>query len=181
MVITRTTSLRHTPTAILLLPVYVQSIFFLFMLTPKYEWEDTESTSGSHRKSKEGGVSLSEHFQHTVAISGEVSDDLIDAEFSSQPATVNQSSTWSEVAGTKSWHTSTVASSSGHDNRFGRPGSTSVTGSLHSFNSDIAERSQSGRDDIEMRNGFAKIRAQVSRTSSLKKNIAGFATISKPS
>ena len=136
------------------------------MLISKGDWEDIESTNGSRRKHEGGGINLSNHFQQAMSVSGEASDTLIDSEFSFKPADGAQSGTVSEVADTKSWHTGTAASSSARSSfdpsRYGKPGTRSTSGSMHSFNSSIAERSQSGYDDIEMRNGFAKVRAYVS-------------------
>ncbi|KAF2629826.1 hypothetical protein BU25DRAFT_364158 [Macroventuria anomochaeta] len=127
------------------------------------DWEDTESTDGGRRRHEGGGIDLSEHFQHALSVSGEVSDTLIDSEFSYKPANDTKPGTWSEVAGTKSWHTGTETASSvrsGFDpNRYGRPGARSVSDSVHSFNSSIAERSQSDSGQVEMKGNFAKIKA----------------------
>lgn len=104
-----------------------------------------------------------------MSVSGEVSDTLIDSEFSYKPADDNKSGSWSEVAGTKSWRTGTVTASSSRSittNGYGRPNTGSVSGSVHSFNSSIAERSHFASEQIEMRNGFAKVRACVCTRSS---------------
>ena len=144
--------------------IAASTVFFL--LTTKGEWEDTESTDGSRRRHEGGGIDLSDRFQQAVSVSGEVSDTLIDSEFSYKTANATKPGTWSEVAGTRSWHTGTATASSTRSdfdpNRYGRPETRSVSGSVHSFNSSIAERSQSGSDHIEMRNSFAKVKAYVS-------------------
>ncbi|KAH6618575.1 Stc1 domain-containing protein [Boeremia exigua] len=127
------------------------------------EWQDLASTDGSRHRHEGGGINLSEQFQRSMSFSGQVTDTLIDSEFSLGPA---ETATWSDVARTQSWHTDTARSSSartGFDpNRYGRPGTQSGSGSMHSFDSSIAERSQSCSDRVEMRNGFAKIKAYVS-------------------
>lgn len=101
-----------------------------------------------------------------MSTNGEVSDTLIDSEFSYKPANDATPGTWSQVAGTKSWHTGTATASSTHSgfdpNRYGRPGARSVSGSVHSFNSSVAERSQYSSHQGERTNGFAKIKAYVS-------------------
>ncbi|KAJ4994413.1 hypothetical protein SVAN01_00242 [Stagonosporopsis vannaccii] len=126
------------------------------------DYEDIKSNLGSRHTREHGGIDLSDHFQQVVSVSGQVSDTLIDSEFS-HSTNGARPGTWSQVASTGSWHTPTVASSSacsGFDsNRYGRPGASSITGSAHSFNSSIAERSQTGSERNEMRNGFAKIKA----------------------
>lgn len=113
-----------------------------------------------------GGVGLSEYFQRALSTNGAVCETLIDSEYSYQPVKASKAGTWSEVASTKSWHTGTATASSsgsGFDpNRYGNPGARSVSGSVHSFNSSVVERSQTGSDRVEMRNGFARIKAYVS-------------------
>ena len=97
-----------------------------------------------------------------MSVSGEVSDTLIDSESS---ASETKSGTYSEVAGTTSWHTGTQTAPSTRStttNGYGRSSTRSVSGSVHSFNSSIAERSQSASDRVETRNGFAKVKAYVS-------------------
>ena len=101
-----------------------------------------------------------------MSVGGEVSNILIDSEFSYTPANDPKRETWSEVAGTKSWHTGTETASnarSGFDpSKYSRPDTRSVSGSVHSFNSSIAERSQSSSNHIEMKGNFAKVKAYVS-------------------
>ena len=95
-----------------------------------------------------------------MSVSGEVSDTLIDSEFSYKPASDTKPGTYSEVAGTTSWHTGTQTASSTRSTiltGYGRS-NMSVSGSVHSFNSSIAERSQSAS---ETRSGFAKVKASV--------------------
>ncbi|KAJ8116054.1 hypothetical protein OPT61_g2445 [Boeremia exigua] len=125
------------------------------------EYGDSEPTDGTRRQATAGGVDLPENLR-TMSIGGRVSDALIDSEHSDMPAAGTRPSTWSDVAGTRSWHTGTAASSSARSrvgsSSYGAPGARSTAGSSHSFNSSIAERSQ-GSNDIEMRNGFAKVRA----------------------
>lgn len=136
------------------------------MLTSQGDYEDIQSSDGSRCRRGSGGIDLSEQFQQAMSVNGGVSDTLIDSEFSQKPANEPRLDTWSEVAGTRSWHTGTATSSSARSNfdpsRYGKPSAGSVSGSVHSFNSSIAERSQTGDDRIEMRNGFAKIKAHVS-------------------
>lgn len=99
-----------------------------------------------------------------MSVSGKVSDTLIDSEFSYKPASETQPGPWSEVAGTKSWHTGTQTAPSTRSTittGYGRPSTRSVSGSAHSFDSSIAERSQSASDQVVMRNGFAKVKAYV--------------------
>ncbi|UPX16030.1 UV-damaged DNA-binding protein rad7 [Ascochyta rabiei] len=125
------------------------------------DWEDTESTNGGRRKHEGGGIDLSDHFQHAVSLNGEVSETLIDSEFSYNPAKDSNSGTWSTGAG--SWHTGSAAvlstNSDFNRKRSGNPSTSSVPGSMRSFNSSIAERSQSSSEPIEVRNGFARVRA----------------------
>ncbi|KAF3048160.1 hypothetical protein E8E12_010931 [Didymella heteroderae] len=125
------------------------------------EWVDTESIDGGRRGQEEGGINLSEHFQQAMSVSGEVSDTLIDSEFT-HPTNNAQPGTSSQVTGTRSWHTDTQTASGARStttNSYGRPSTRSVPGSAHSFDSSIAERSQSASDEIETRNGFARVRA----------------------
>ena len=106
-----------------------------------------------------------------MSVGGEVSDTLIDSEFSYNSANDPKPGTWSQVAGgkiagTQSWHTSSERASSTTSNldarKYGRPGTRSIAGSVHSFNSSIAERSQFSSDHIEMKGNFAKVKAYVS-------------------
>lgn len=142
------------------------SPFSLTLLTLKGEYEDTESNDGGHRRREDGGIELLNNSQHIMSINSQEPNTLIQSEFS-HPVDGARPGTWSQVAGTRSWHTPTVASSNAHSsfepNRFGRPGAD--TASVHSFNSSFAERSQAGSDRTEMRNGFAKIKAYVSKFS----------------
>jgi len=142
------------------------SHFSLTLLTLKGEYEDTESNDGGHRRRKDGGTELLNNSQHIMSANSQEPDALIQSEFS-HPADGARPGTWSQVASTRSWHTPTVASSNAHSgfepNRYGRPGAD--TASVHSFNSSFAERSQTGSDRTEMRNGFAKIKAYVSTCS----------------
>lgn len=99
-----------------------------------------------------------------MSVSNEVSGTLIDSEFSYKLASDNKPGSWSEVASTKSWHTGTQIAPSARSNittGYGRPSNQSVSGSVHSFDSSIAERSQSASDEVKMRNGFAKVKAYV--------------------
>lgn len=134
------------------------------ILTAQGDWpETTGSTDGGRRRQESGGIDLSEHFQQSMSVSGGVSEMLIDSEFSYVPAKNTKPSTWREVASTKSWHTDTQSST--HDSKpqsYGKPSTHSVSGSDKSFNSSIAERSQSGSGSTEVKNGFAKIKAYVS-------------------
>lgn len=102
---------------------------------------------------------MSNQFQQAMSVSGEVSDTLIDSEYFYKPVDDTKSGSWSEVAGTKSWHTGAVIASSSRSittNGYGR-----LPGSVRSFNSSFAERSHSASGQIEMRNGFAKVTACV--------------------
>ncbi|KAF9698346.1 hypothetical protein EKO04_003645 [Ascochyta lentis] len=129
------------------------------------DWEDVESTNGGRRKHEGGGIDLSNHFQNAVSLNGAISDTLIDSEFSYNPAKDSNPGTWSTGPGpgTNTWHTGSATASStrsGFDRtRPGNPSASSVSGSVHSFNSSIAERSQSGSDQVETKNGFARVRA----------------------
>jgi hypothetical protein len=99
-----------------------------------------------------------------MSVNGEVSDTLIDSEFSYTPARDVTSGTQSEVAGTETWRTGTQTVSStrsSNANGHGRPSTRSVAGSAHSFDSSIAERSQPGSEEVEVRNGWAKTKAYV--------------------
>lgn len=99
-----------------------------------------------------------------MSVSGEVSDNLIDSEFSYKHASDITPGTWSEVAGTKSWHTGTQTAPSTRSTTidgYGGPTTRSIYSSVHSFDSSIAERSQCAGEQIEMRNGFAKVKAYV--------------------
>jgi hypothetical protein len=138
----------------------------LILLTLQGDWEDTESDNGSRPRHESGGIDLSDHFKRTVSINGSVPDTLIDSEFSYTAVNEVNPGTWSEVAGTKSWHTGSAtapSTGSGFDpNRYGNPTTRSVASSQHSYSSSIVERSQSGTEQVEMRNGFARIKAYVS-------------------
>lgn len=166
MAVGQTISPQLTLLAILLPVLYVlPSPSPRTLLTSQGDYEDTQSDDGSRRRREGGGIDLPEQFQQGMFISGKVSDTLIDSEFSGS-ASGARPGTWSEVAGTKSWHTDTAATSSARSSvdptPYGRPGARSVAGSARSFNSNITERSQTGSDQIEMRNGFAKVKAYVS-------------------
>jgi hypothetical protein len=113
-----------------------------------------------------------------MSVGGEASNILIDSEFSYTPTNDPKRETWSEVAGTKSWHTGTETVSSarsGFDpSKYGRPGTRSFSGSMQSFNSSIAERSQSSSNHIEMKGNFAKVKAYVSTPRWLNLTYAAF-------
>ncbi|KAF2131205.1 hypothetical protein P153DRAFT_430422 [Dothidotthia symphoricarpi CBS 119687] len=106
-----------------------------------------------------GGISLSNHFRHTLSVSGSVPETLIETEYALPAA----DHSWSEVC-TKSWHTKSVtATSSGFNpNKYGNPNASATASSsrsVHSFASSVAERSDSS-ERIETRaSGFAKVRA----------------------
>ncbi|KAF1929173.1 uncharacterized protein M421DRAFT_133129 [Didymella exigua CBS 183.55] len=124
------------------------------------EWPDTEYSGRGRRRQDGGGINPSDQFQHAMSIGGEVSDTLIDSEFSYTPVNDTKPSAWSEVAGTKSWHTGTASSARKFNpDSYGRPSTRSISNSDYSFNSSIAERSQPGSDQIGNRSGFSRVKA----------------------
>ncbi|KAJ4398641.1 hypothetical protein N0V91_010073 [Didymella pomorum] len=143
-------------------PEYWSSIHSSRTESSNGDWTETTSVDGGRRKQEEGAISLSTHLQQAMSVSGEVSDTLIDSDFSYKPANDTKSSTYSEVAGTESWHTGTQTASSTRSTittGYGRPSTRSVSGSVHTFDSSIAERSQPARDRFGTRSGFAKVKA----------------------
>lgn len=103
-----------------------------------------------------------------MSIDGSMPGTLIDSELSYIPTKDVNQGAWSEVTGTKSWHTETATAPSARSSfepSYGNPSARSVSESVHSFASSIVERSQSGTDHVGMKTGFAKIKAYVSTSS----------------